>query len=91
MDEKPYKFDSTNPRIVTNVEQPSTLYYLSGAIFVGSLFMYNKRAFRFDQNVIKFLGFTGASAFASYQWASTILSSPINEAGLMNNAKELNA
>ncbi len=89
MDEKPYKFESANPRVATNVERPSTLYYAWGGIFVASLFLYNKRTFRFDQNVINFLGFTGASAFASYQWAATFLSSPENEAGLINNGKEL--
>lgn len=89
MDEKPYKFESSNPRIATNVEQPAALYYLSGAIFVASLAVYNKRAFRMDQNALNFLLFTGASAFASYQWAATILSTPINDAGLINNAKEL--
>ena len=89
MDEKPYKFESENPRIATNVERPQSLWYLTGAIFVASLWMYNKRTFRYDQNVLSFLGFTGASAFASYQWASTFTSSPINEAGLINNAKEL--
>ncbi len=89
MEDKPYKFDGANPRVATNVERPASLYYLTGAIFVGSLYLYNRRTFRMDQNVLNFLGFTGASAFASYQWASTFLSSPINEAGLINNAREL--
>ena len=89
MEDKPYKFDGANPRIATNVERPNTLWYLTGAIFVGSMYLYNRRTFRMDQNVLNFLGFTGASAFASYQWASTFLSSPVNEAGLLNNAKEL--
>ncbi len=89
MEDKPYKFDCLNPRVATNVERPASLYYLTGAIFVGSLYLYNRRTFRMDKNVLNFLGFTGASAFASYQWASTFLSSPINEAGLINNAREL--
>jgi hypothetical protein len=89
MEDKPYKFEGPNPRIASNVEQHGGLWYLTGAIFVGSLYLYNRRTFRMDQNVLNFIGFTGASAFASYQWASTFLSSSINEAGLLNNAKEL--
>ena len=89
MDDKPYKFDSSNPRLVTNVERPASLYYLTGAIFVGSLYLYNRRTFRIDQNAINFLLFSVGSGFASYQWASTFLSSPINEAGLINNEREL--
>ena len=89
MDDKPYKYDATNPRLVTNVEHPSTLMYLTGAIFLGSLYVYNRRAFRIDQNYLNFVLFSGASAFASYQWASVMLNSPINEAGLINNVNEL--
>ncbi len=46
--EQTYKFDPVNPRLVTNVEKPSSLYYLSGAIFLGSLYVYNRRTFRVD-------------------------------------------
>ena len=89
MEDKPYKFEGSNPRVATNIEFPQKVWYVSGAIFVGSLYLYNRRTFRMDQNVLNFLGFTGASAFASYVWASTFLSSPVIEAGLINNAKEL--
>ena len=89
MDEKPFKFESSNPRIATNVERNENVLLLSGAIFAASIYMYGRRKFRIDQNALNFMLFTGASAFASYQWASTFLSSPINEAGLLNNAKEL--
>ncbi len=89
MDEQPYKFESSNPRVASNVERHSQLTTLSAAIFLGSLYIYSRRIFRIDQNAFKFLTFTGASAFASYQWASAILSSPTIEAGLINNAKEL--
>ena len=89
MDEKPYKFDASNPRVVTNVERSNNVLYLSGAIFAASLYLYSRRTFRIDQNALNFLLFSGASGFASYQWASAFLSSPINEAGLLNNAKEL--
>ena len=89
MDEKPYKFESSNPRVATNVERSNNILFLSGAIFAASIYMYSRRTFRIDQSAFNFLLFSGASAFASYQWASTFLSSPINEAGLINNAKEL--
>ncbi len=88
MDEKPYKFESSNPRIATNVEDSNNVYYLSGAIFSASIYMYSRKKFRIDQNAFNFLLFTGASTFASYQWAATFLRSPINEAGLLNNANE---
>ena len=90
MDDKPFKFDSANPRIVTNVKDESTnLYALSAGIFVASLYFYNRRTFRMDQNALNFLLFSGASAFASVQWAKTILTSPVEEAGLLNNKNEL--
>ena len=89
MDEKPYKFDASNPRVVTNVERSNNVLYLSGAIFAAYLYLYSRRTFRIDQKALNFLLFSGASGFASYQWASAFLSSPINEAGLLNNAKEL--
>ena len=88
MDEKPYKFDSHNPRIVTNVHKPTSIYGVAAALFLGSLYLYNKKIFRIDQNALNFLLFTGGSAFASYQYANFFLSSPIIEAGLINNEKE---
>ena len=89
MEEKPYKFEGANPRIASNIEEPSQLYTLSAGIFVGSVYMYSRKKFRIDQNALNFLLFTGASTFASYQWASLFLSSPVIEAGLLNNKKEL--
>jgi hypothetical protein len=88
MDLKPYKFDSHNPRIVTNIEQPTTVYGVAAALFLGSLYLYNKKIFRINQNAMQFLLFTGGSAFASYQYANFFLSSPEIEAGLINNEKE---
>ena len=48
MEEKLYKFEGPNPRVATNVEESSSLLYLSGAIFIGSIYLYNKRTFRID-------------------------------------------
>jgi hypothetical protein len=88
MDEKPYKFDPSNPRIVTNAQRPQSVYYVAGAIFLASLYGYHRRIFRLDQNVLNFAGFTVASAWASYQWSTFFVSSPIIEAGIKNNELE---
>ena len=48
MDEKPYKFESSNSRVATNVEQSNNVYYLSGAIFAASIYLYSRRTFRID-------------------------------------------
>jgi len=88
MEEKPYKFDAHNPRIVTNVDKSNTVYVAAAALFLGSLYVYNRKIFRIDQNALNFLGFTAASAFASYQYANFFLNSATNEAGLLNNEKE---
>lgn len=88
MDDKPYKFDSSNPRIATNIERPNTVYYATGLLFLYSLRAYQRRIFRLDNNVLNFALFTGASALASYEYASFALSSPIIEAGIKNNELE---
>jgi hypothetical protein len=46
--EKPYTFDPTNPRLVVNVQRPSNLYAAAGAIFLTSLYVYNRRIYRLD-------------------------------------------
>ena len=89
MDIKPYKFDSGNPRIVSNVHnKTNTVYGVAAALFVGSLYLYNRKIFRIDQNSLNFLMFTAGSAFASYQYANFIVNSPTDEAALKNNQRE---
>lgn len=89
MDEKPYKFDPKNPRLVTNVSRPEdNIKYLTGTLFLGSVYLYATKRFRVDKNAIKLLMFTGGSALASYAYADFFLSSPIIEAGLLNNERE---
>ena len=66
MEEKPYKFDNHNHRLVTNIQKPTTVYYLSAALFVASLYGYQRRIFRVDQNSLNFALFTAGSALASY-------------------------
>ena len=78
MNEKPYKYDKVNPRLVTNCAQNPNVMYLSGAIFLMSMNMYNNRTFRIDKNALNFIMFAGASAFASFQWASLLMDTSIN-------------
>ena len=89
MDDKPYVFDSANPRLVTNVSKNNTVYYAAAAIWLFSLRAYHRRIFRIDQNSLNLAGFTVASALASYSYANFFLDSAVNEAGLINNEKEL--
>jgi hypothetical protein len=90
MEDKPFKFDAQNPRLVTNVKSNNNVYYLAGAIFLLSMRTYTRRVFRVDQNSLNLAGFTAASALASYSYASFLLDSAVNEAGLKNNQNELN-
>jgi len=76
MEVNPFKYDSANPRYVTNAERPTALYYTTAALFLISLRVYQRKIFRIDNNVLNFGLFTAGSAFASYQYASTIFSSP---------------
>ena len=48
MEEKPFKFDAKNPRLVTNVTDHTNTYRLAGAILLASLYIYNRRTFRID-------------------------------------------
>eukprot|EP00347_Sterkiella_histriomuscorum_P009349 403341555 len=89
MEDKPFKFDPVNPRLVTNAQKNNTVYYGAAAIFLISLRAYHRRVFRIDQNSLNLAGFTAASALASYSYASFFLDSAENEAGLINNDKEL--
>lgn len=91
MDLKPFKFDSVNPRLVTNVQANNTVYYAAAGLFLLSMRVYHRRIFRVDENSLNLAGFAAASALASYSYASFLLDSAENEAGLINNEKELNA
>lgn len=88
MEKNPYTFDASNSRIVTNAEQPSLVATGAAAIFVGSLYLYNRRFFRIDNNIINATAFAVASAPASYAYANTLFNSATNEAGLLNNQRE---
>ena len=89
MEEKPYKFeDPTNRRLASNISRPNSVMPVAGLIFTASVFLYSRKVFRLDKNAMNLLMFSGASAFASYSYASFFMSTPIIEAGLMNNDKE---
>lgn len=86
--EKPFKFESKNSRVVTNIRNNSMIYGVAAGLFLGSLYVYNRRFFRVDQNTMNLLLFTAGSAFASYQYANFFLSSGAEEAAILNNKKE---
>ena len=90
MEEKPYKFeDPANKRIASNiVQRPNSVMPVAGLIFTASILLYSRKVFRIDKNAMNLLLFSGASAFASYSYANFFMSTPIIEAGLMNNQKE---
>lgn len=90
MEKSPYTFADSNPRLVANLEQPSSVYPAAGLIFAASLFWYNKRYFRKDQNFMNMLGFGVASVPASYVYANYFLNDEVKEAGLINNERERN-
>ena len=88
-DEKPFKFDPSNHRIVTNVERPATVAYAAGIFWLASVYAYRRRYHRVDGKTLNFAAFSVASIWASYQWSSFFFSSANIEAGLLNNEREL--
>ena len=88
MEEKPYKFDSKNPRLVTNIKQDEKIPYYAGLFFLASMQLYRRKVYRLNGNIINFAFFTGASVWCSYAYANYFFSSPIIEAGIMNNERE---
>jgi hypothetical protein len=89
MEPSPYKFNETNPRLVENAARSPAVIYGAGIIWVASVFLYNKRFFRKDGNVLNLLAFTAASLPASHVYSSLVFSSPVKEAGIINNEREL--
>ena len=65
------------------------VYTTAGVLFLGSLMWYNKRYFRIDQNAANFAAFTLGSLPASFAYANFAWNDPINEAGCINNDREL--
>ena len=79
--EKPaYIFDTKNPRLVTNMEKPTNIMAVTGVLFAGSVYLYSRRYFRCDKNLVNLMAFTVASAPASYSYANFFLSTPEIEA-----------
>ena len=88
MDPCPYKFDSKNPRLVSDAQRPGMVYAAAGALFLYSVSWYNKRFFRIDQNAMNMVAFTIASIPASYSYANYFFNSAETEAACINNARE---
>ena len=88
MEKNPYKFSPANHSLVIGNERPSMVMYGTAAIFLGSIYLYNRRFFRIDGNAVNMLAFTAASLPASYAYASYIWSSAEIEAAIINNERE---
>ena len=88
MDKNPYKFNENNPRIVEKALRCNMVYYGAGAIFLGSLYMYNRLHFRKDGNLLYAMAFGAASAPSAYAISDFVFGSAETEAALMNNESE---
>ena len=88
MEKNPYTFDEKNPRLVVNCERDAKLMSTMAAVFLGSVYMFNKKRFRIDQNAINLLAFTAGACPASYFIAQQLVGDATVEAGLLNNERE---
>ena len=70
----------------TNTENA---YAFGGFIFVGSVAWYLKSSFLSNRSVPKLLLFTGASYVFAQEWAKFLLLPVVQEAAMINNAKEV--
>ena len=88
MEKNPFTFDEKNPRLVVDCERDYRLLPAMGAIFLGSVYMFNKRRFRIDSNAANLIAFTAGACPASYVFANTLFGDYNVEAGLLNNERE---
>ena len=86
--ESPYKFDTKNPRVVANVAGTTNVYIGTGALYLLSLYAYNRRFLRIDGNGVAAGAFAAFALPASYAYARFFLDSAENEAARLNNARE---
>ena len=88
MEKNPYTFDAKNPRWVLNCERPSTVMTAATLLWVGSMYVYSRKYYRIDKNLVNMLAFGAASVPASYAYGSFFFSSAQIEAGIINNENE---
>mgnify|MGYP000082490822 CR=1 FL=1 len=87
--ESPYKFESSNPRVVTNVNYNVNKIYTGTALLYGaSLYMYARKFLRIDGNAVAFGAFAACSLPASYAYVKFFMSDAENEAAYINNKRE---
>ena len=87
--ESPYKFESSNPRVVTNVNfNQQKIYAGAAALYGASLYIYARKFLRIDGNAVAFGAFAACSLPASYAYAKFFLSDAENEAAHINNKRE---
>ena len=86
--ENPYTFSADNHRLVTNIKPAHNVYLGTGALYLFSLYRYNRRFLRVGGDGVAAAAFAAFSLPASYSYARFFLDSAENEAAVMNNAKE---
>ena len=88
--ENPFKFeDKTKPRVVTNMPiNWNNIYGGSALLWACSVSMYTKHIFRVNNNAVYMLTFAAFSMPASYGFAKTFMTSPLEEAAYLNNQAE---
>ncbi len=86
--EIPFTTDPKNHRVVINVPRPTNVAVGTGALYVTSLWAYNRRFLRIDGNGVAAGAFAAFALPASYAYARFFLDSAVHEASRMNNARE---
>ena len=86
--ENPYKFDTKNHRVVTNINRNNNVLLGTGVLYFSSLFLYSRRFLRVDSNGVAAGAFAAASLPAAYAYARFFLSNAESEAALINNSRE---
>ena len=86
--ENPFTFHADNNRLVTNVTAPHKVYIGTGALYLFSLYAYNRRFLRVGGDGVAAAAFAAFSLPAAYSYARFFLDTAENEAASMNNAKE---
>ena len=91
--ETPYTFDKENSRKVLEVNgqacvSSNKVLFGAGALYLLSLYGYNRRFLRINGDAVTAGAFAAASLPASYAWSKFFLSDAEMEAALMNNDQE---
>ena len=86
--ENPYSYSPDNHRRVTNVTGNQKVFFGTGALYLFSLYAYNRRYLRVGGDGVAAAAFAAFSLPAAYSYARFFMDSAENEAAVMNNAQE---